>query len=120
MALDPDIPDAHSLRGWYDSVGSNVSYRSQSSGGGGVGAGGNQTFDSKEAKPINIIQDTLLGLGDKPDYFSTRVTVLHVKSENLFYTACPGASCSKKVMSADDGSWRCEKCNRSYDHCEYR
>lgn len=116
MQLDPDIPDAHLLRGWYDSQGTNTSFRSF----GNSSGGGSRGFNRSEVKSLQVVQETLLGMNDKPDYFSSRVRVVHVRTENISYTACPGPGCSRKVMEQDDGSWRCEKCGKSYPECEYR
>jgi len=121
MTIDPDIPQAHALRGWYDNQGTSTAFRAQTTLGAAAGAGGGfGTFNYSELKTIGVVQDTLHGLGDKPDYFSTRATVIHIKSDNMSYTSCPGLNCQKKVLEQDDGSWRCEKCAKSYDHCEYR
>jgi replication factor A1 len=121
MTVDPDIPQAHALRGWYDNQGTSTTFRAQTTIGAAAGAGGGfGTFNYSELKTIGVVQDTLHGLGDKPDYFSTRATVIHIKSDNMSYTSCPGLNCQKKVLEQDDGSWRCEKCAKSYDHCEYR
>jgi len=120
MQIDPDIQDAHMLRGWYDDSGSRTSFRSQGGGVGSSSLGGAVGFRREEVKDLNVVQETLLGLGDKPDYFSARVRVVHVKQENISYTACPGLNCQKKVIEQDDGSWRCEKCGKSYPDCEYR
>lgn len=114
----PDMPDAHTLRGWYDSEASSLTFRSQSGGGGGTG--GPSVFNRNETKTINVVQETVLGLGDKPDYFNTRATIIHMKAENMWYTSCPGEGCQKKVTETGDGEWRCEKCDRTYDRCEYR
>ena len=119
MQIDPDIQEAHMLRGWYDNSGSHTSFRSQS-GGLGLSSGGPMGFRREDVKTLNVVQETLLGLGDKPDYFNSRVRVVHVKQENISYTACPGPNCQKKVIEQDDGSWRCEKCGKSYPDCEYR
>ncbi|KAF8315225.1 replication factor-A protein 1 [Clavulina sp. PMI_390] len=125
MTADPDLESAHLLRGWYDSQGSNTLFRAQSGGGGvmggaGGGGGGGGGFRRDEVKPLQVVQETLLGMGDKPDYFNSKVRVVHVKNENMSYTSCPGEGCQKKVIEQDDGSWRCEKCNKSYPNCEYR
>ena len=120
FTIDPDIPQAHALRGWYDNQGASTVFRAQSAGGAAAGGGGSGTFNRSELKTLGVVQDTLHGLGDKPDYFSARATVIHVKPDNLSYTSCPGPNCQKKVIEQEDGSWRCEKCAKSYDHCEYR
>lgn len=120
MQADPDLPEAHLLRGWYDQSGNRSAFRTQTGGAGGMGGGAAGGFRREEVKPLNVVQDTLLGLGDKPDYFSARVRVVHVKQENISYTSCPGPNCQKKVIEQDDGTWRCEKCAKSYPDCEYR
>ena len=36
------------------------------------------------------------------------------------YQACPGENCNKKVIDQNDGTYRCEKCNRSYQNYKWR
>ena len=118
-ALDPDIPEAHELRGWYDASAGGSSFRSQAGASAGL-SGGSGAFRRDDVKTLAVAQETLLGIGDKPDYFNARVRIVHVRNENMSYTSCPGENCQKKVIEQDDGSWRCEKCGRSYPNCEYR
>lgn len=131
MMVNPDLPEAHSLRGWYDDEGvalsSKQAFKSYSSamlGNSTVGANAN---DSKERKTIGEVKD--LGLGTKPegkaDYFNMRATLVYIRNENLYYTACPGEKapgekCQKKVVCESEGNWRCERCNRSYETPDYR
>jgi replication factor A1 len=118
MHVDPDIPDAHILRGWYDGGGSETQFRSQGSGS-FVGMT-SATLNRNEFKLIGEVRDsTEVGHGDKPDYFSVRATVISIKSENIVYPACPTANCNKKVIETD-GLWRCEKCNMGHEKPEYR
>ncbi|TPX37051.1 hypothetical protein SmJEL517_g00865 [Synchytrium microbalum] len=105
VLINPDIPDAHSLRGWFDRDGMQMTFQSYTSGmsGGGPGSMPNVT------KVITAIRDENLGMGDKPDYINTKATITHIKRENMSYPACP--TCNKK-MGEDGGGWRCEKCDK--------
>ncbi|KAJ3149871.1 Replication factor A protein 1 [Geranomyces michiganensis] len=113
LAQNPDIPEAHHLRGWYDAEGrTGSSYATYTSGGGG---GQNDPF-----KVISDIQNQQLGMNEKPDYFKIRGTVMFVRSENnISYPACPSATCNKKVTDTTNG-WRCEKCDKTYPAPQHR
>jgi len=115
LQINPDITEAHKLRGWFDNIGStqeqeNISGRTGAAGGGFP----TNWMTLKES------QDNQLGCGDKPDYFTTVATVLLVRSENSLYKACPTAECNKKVIDQNNGMYRCEKCNREYPNFKYR
>ncbi|KAF2550976.1 hypothetical protein F2Q68_00037158 [Brassica cretica] len=47
-----------------------------------------------------------------------------MKVDNFYYTACPlmngDRQCNKKVTDNGDGTWRCEKCDKCVDECDYR
>jgi len=43
-----------------------------------------------------------------------------IRHENCLYKACPTPECNKKVIDNNDGTYRCEKCNRSYQNFKYR
>lgn len=60
-------------------------------------------------------------MGEKPEYFSTRASVLLVKETGtISYPACPTPGCNKKVAMEDSNRWRCEKCDKTYEKPEYR
>ncbi|KAI0372965.1 replication factor-a protein [Pilatotrama ljubarskyi] len=116
LHIDPDIPEAHHLRGWYDAAGSEQTYQSHTNatpGGGGV------SFDRAEIRSLNEVKTSELGMSDRVDTFSSRATIMHIKSDNIAYPACPSQGCGKKVLQMGD-SWRCEKCDKSYPKPEYR
>jgi len=111
IKVNPDIPDAHALRGWYDNVGKDAGIKTIS----GQRMGG----PSGQFKSLGQMKAENLGMGDKPDYFTTTVTVSFVRKENCLYKACPSADCNKKVVD-EGGEYRCEKCNRTYPDYQYR
>jgi replication factor A1 len=115
MAINPDIPDAHVLRGWYDSVGINESFTAYSNIGSGSGAA---TFNRAEVRTIEDIKANL-HIAEKAEMFSCRGTILHIRGENPAYPACPNQSCKKKVIEVGE-SWHCEKCDKTWEKPEYR
>ncbi|KAG5636412.1 hypothetical protein H0H81_008152 [Sphagnurus paluster] len=115
MAVNPDIEECFALRGWFDSIGAAQSFQAHANTGGGMMSG----FKRAEMRSIQEVKEAQLGQQDKADYFSMRGTIMHIKADNICYPACPTAGCSKKVIDVN-GSWRCEKCNKSFDAPEYR
>jgi replication factor A1 len=129
MTVNPDIPEAHGLRGWFDSEGQALSekndwknFSSAGLGGTGMGFGGDFTSDLKERRTIGQVRDQNLGMStdDKPDFFTMRGIVVHLKQDNMYYPACASDGCNKKVTLEGNNSWRCEKCDRSFEAPEYR
>ncbi|KAG6917933.1 hypothetical protein DXG01_000370 [Tephrocybe rancida] len=117
MTINPDIEECFALRGWYDSAGAGQSFQAHSNVAGGGGAGGG--FKREEMRSLHDVKEAQLGQQDKVDYFSTRATIMHIKADNICYPACPTVGCNKKVVEVN-GSWRCEKCNKSFEAPEYR
>ncbi|GJJ12350.1 hypothetical protein Clacol_006591 [Clathrus columnatus] len=118
MAINPDITEAHALRGWFDSAGSEANFQSHSNAmGSSSGSGGG--INRSEMKTLQQVKDLNLGGSDKPDYFSSRIIVTHMRNENLSYPACPVEGCNRKVTESSEG-WRCERCDRTHDKPEYR
>ncbi|OCH92109.1 replication factor-a protein [Obba rivulosa] len=116
MQINPDISEAHVLRGWYDAGGAEQSYQSHtnaSSGGSGL------AFKREEICPLEEVRELGYGEPDKPDVFSSRATVMHIKPDNLTYPACPTTGCHKKVVEVTDG-WRCEKCSVTHEKPQHR
>jgi replication factor A1 len=111
MSVNPDIPEAHSLRGWYDAEGRNKSFTAYNNSLAGTGSA---AVKPSEIKTIGQAKDEQLGMSDKTDYFTTTATIMFIKSETFSYPACANKEgCNKKVID-EGGSWRCEKCDRSW------
>jgi replication factor A1 len=125
VQINPDIQQAHAVRGWYDATvrtapGGVYAFRTYDSSGAG-GAGGSGAIRPDDPfKYIGQIKDENLGMGDKPDYLNVRGTIAFVKTENIAYTACPTEGCNKKVNQEGDNAWRCEKCQKTHPNCSYR
>jgi len=118
MVVSPDIPEAHALKGWYVDGGAQSAFTSHTQAGLSSGPGG--AINRNEMRTIYDVKEAQLGMSDKADFFSTRATIMHIKTDNLVYPACPTSGCNKKMTENHDGGWRCEKCERGYEKPEYR
>ncbi|KAF8378985.1 hypothetical protein HHK36_028411 [Tetracentron sinense] len=117
LFIDPDFPEAHSLKEWFDKEGKNIPSVSISRETSGVGR-------TDIRKTISLIKDEKLGTSEKPDWITVKATVSFIKVDNFCYTACPlmigDRQCNKKVTNNGDGKWRCDRCDQSVDDCDYR
>ncbi|EOA14703.1 hypothetical protein CARUB_v10027980mg [Capsella rubella] len=115
--IEPDFPEARELKDWYEREGKNAHFTSISRE--FIGAGRQEV-----RKVITQIKDEKLGTSEKPDWITVCATISFMKVENFCYTACPNMNgdrpCSKKVTNNGDGTWRCEKCDKCVDECDYR
>ncbi|KAK1925386.1 hypothetical protein DB88DRAFT_450919 [Papiliotrema laurentii] len=113
MAVEPDIPEAHSLRGWYEADGRNRAFTAYSNQNAPKDGNAAQILPD-ELKTLGQVKDEQLGMSDKVDFFTTSATIAFIKSETFAYPACANPDgCNKKVV--DDGSgWLCEKCNLKF------
>ncbi|WVF69368.1 hypothetical protein IAT40_004144 [Kwoniella sp. CBS 6097] len=120
MSVNPDIAEAHSLRGWFDAEGHNQQFQAYTNSmSAGAGAAG-QAPRPSEIKTVGQAKDEQLGMSEKTDYFTTAATTAFVKQETFSYPACANPEgCNKKVV--DDGSgWMCEKCDKKWDQPIHR
>ncbi|KAL0255004.1 Replication factor A protein 1 [Diplodia seriata] len=113
MSVDPDMDEAHKLKGWYDANGRNDSFQSHQQAGSGVSR-------SNKFKTIAQVQDEQIGMSETPQYFNLKATIVYVKHDNFAYPACASQSCNKKVVEINPGEWRCEKCDITHSAPEYR
>jgi replication factor A1 len=92
--VNPDRPEVHELRGWYETEGKNATV-SRPAGGGGGGGG-----RSDRRIVISQVKDENLGANeDKADWFIFKGSVSFIKkSEKSCYKACPSESCNKKLI----------------------
>jgi len=108
--VEPEgVPEVEQTKQWYASNGGS-GVKSLSTRGGGGPSG----------PPITLAEAKLLGKNEKPDYFAANVTVSHIpikEDRAPWYNACPsGEDCKKKVQEQGDGTWMCEKCNKTYSN----
>ncbi|KPM34314.1 Replication factor A protein 1 [Neonectria ditissima] len=115
MSIDPDHPDAHRLKGWYDSAGRTDTFTTHQNMSSMSGATGRKD----ELKTISQVKDENLGM-DAQAYYSVKATIVFIKQDNFCYPACSSQGCNKKVTSMGDGTWHCEKCSVSHDKPDYR
>ncbi|KXX81806.1 Replication factor A protein 1 [Madurella mycetomatis] len=115
MAIDPDIPEAHRLKGWYDASGRSNAFHSHNN----LSSVGAATGRADDTKTIQQAKEERLGF-DQQDYFALKATIVHIRQETFAYPACRTEQCNKKVTDMGDGTWRCEKCDLSHDRPQYR
>lgn len=89
--LEPDLPQAHKLRGWYTNEGANIESKSLSKVG---GAGGSMigNWTTLEEAAVRGAHAT-----DAPETFICKALINIVRHENAVYKACPTENCNKKV-----------------------
>ncbi|XP_076823826.1 replication protein A 70 kDa DNA-binding subunit-like [Clavelina lepadiformis] len=115
LSISPEITEAYELKNWYATGGSTQATQNLTTT--GTGGGGSSSANWKTLADIKFES---LGTSDKPDYITTKVTVLYCKKENALYQACPNAQCNKKVVDEGNGQFRCEKCNTQSSSFKYR
>jgi replication factor A1 len=115
MMVDPDIDEAHKLRGWFNAVGQNVTFSThQNMAGASGGSGKNDTkLISQAIEEESYLQDT-------PSYMSLRASVVYVKNTTVAYPACSTPGCNKKVIEENPGQWWCEKCQANFPEPNWR
>lgn len=115
MQLDPDIPEAHVLRGWYDAEGNAKDFQPQTT---ATFTSTGTAFNRSEIRYLDDIRNADIG-HEKAEYFSARATIMHIKGDNIAYPACQTDGCNKKVAEHNEG-WRCEKCDKAFERPSYR
>ena len=118
MTSDPDIDEAHKLKGWWDAQGNSERFASYATMQGSTMAGAGGRGDP--FKTAAQVKDEQLGMSDTPDYFSIKATITYTKQDNVAYPACLSEGCNKKVVEVDPGQWRCERCDKTHPKPEYR
>ncbi|KAL6471172.1 hypothetical protein MHYP_G00198220 [Metynnis hypsauchen] len=114
LMINPDMPEAYKLRGWYDKEGHALDGQSMTEMRGGGGGG------PTNWKTLADVKNEHLGHGDKADYFTCVGTIVYMRKENCLYQACSSKDCNKKVVDQQNGMYRCEKCDKEFPDFKYR
>ncbi|KAF2007787.1 replication factor-a protein [Amniculicola lignicola CBS 123094] len=113
MTVDPDIDEAHKLRGWFNAVGQNVQFSTHQN---AATTGGS----TQSTKLISQIVEEEAYLNTEVSWFSVKASVLFVKNSTVAYPACQTPDCNKKVIDEEPDKWVCVKCDKSWDRPIYR
>ncbi|XP_017888998.1 replication protein A 70 kDa DNA-binding subunit [Ceratina calcarata] len=115
LQIDPDMPQAHRLRGWFNAGGRNemVKSLSKTMGAGAVDMSGPFTTFAEAKKKE-------LGFHGHAEMFTVKATVQLIRAENAIYKSCPSEGCKKKLIDQSNDMYRCEKCNKEYPNYRYR
>ncbi|KZT61578.1 replication factor-a protein [Calocera cornea HHB12733] len=120
MSIDPDLEEAHALRGWFDAVGASQTF--QACQGVSASRGTSSGLDRTELMSIADVKNNNVGMSETA-YFTVKLRILYTikaKRETTFcYPSCPGEDCKKKVI-LDGGKWRCAKCDGIWNQPLYR
>ncbi|KAJ9641719.1 uncharacterized protein PV06_03743 [Exophiala oligosperma] len=114
---NPDMEEAHRLKGWYEEQGRSGNFATHANVQGGTSSAGGR---SDPFKTISQVKEEQLGMSDQPDFFSVKASIQYIKQENFCYPSCLSEGCNKKVVEIDPGQWRCERCDKTHEKPEYR
>lgn len=97
IKLNPDLPEAHLLREWFDNGGgrdipNTISSRKY------------EWLSFKEVENKNVENFV------KPYYYKIKGTITRIDKSNLIYKACVLENCKKKVHDLGNGQYFCETC----------
>ncbi|XP_045497996.1 replication protein A 70 kDa DNA-binding subunit-like isoform X2 [Colias croceus] len=113
LQYNPESPEAHKLRIWYDNGGANIGIENLS----GVHSFNVNSDGKREwitlAEVVNRVYS-----GNCDDYFCLCVINV-IFSSNALYKACPTEHCYKKMVERDN-VYYCEKCKRNYSNFVHR
>ncbi|KAH7432356.1 hypothetical protein KP509_07G018700 [Ceratopteris richardii] len=117
ILINPNLQESFEVKEWFERVGRNTAFQSISK----EGASGSRP---ETRKTVAQIKDEGLGRSEKPDWISLKATISFIKTDLFCYTACPlpvgDRQCNKKVINNGDGTWRCDRCDKSIAECDYR
>ncbi|OAG35894.1 hypothetical protein AYO21_09895 [Fonsecaea monophora] len=118
VSANPDMPEAHKLKGWYEDQGRSGNFATHANIQGTAASGTGSRGDP--FKTISQVKDEQLGMSDNADFFSVKASIQYIKQDNFCYPACLSEGCNKKVFEIDPGQWRCERCDKNHPKPEYR
>ncbi|GJN36322.1 hypothetical protein PR202_gb25171 [Eleusine coracana subsp. coracana] len=74
-------------------------------------------------KVLAQIKNEKLEFSYKPDIITVKAVISFIDSDSFCYAACPlvfnGKQCKHKVSRIGGGMWYCERCEQSFETCDY-
>ncbi len=127
MAVDPDMPEAHQLRGWFEGGGRQTAPAMLSERGRGSGMGGGGGAALAADTDLTLRHDVRSLKGgeggenlaiDAGSLLVVKATIKHIRNdvEKISYPACRtvkdgGRQCNKKLENTG-GGWQCPNCGQ--------
>ena len=118
MTSNPDIEEAHRLKGWYEHQGRTENFATHAnvtSAISGATSGRGDPF-----KTVSQVKEENLGMSEQPDWFSMKSSIVYIKQDTFCYPACLEEGCNKKVVEVDPCKWMCELHEKEFPRPEYR
>ena len=81
LLFNPDLPEAHKLKAWYDDGGSSAAVTALTTGGSGGGGAGRITPFAERLNIAKIVEDGL-GNKEKPDYITVKAMINFIKYDD--------------------------------------
>ncbi|KAJ2013507.1 Replication factor A protein 1 [Coemansia sp. RSA 2531] len=111
MAVNPDIPVAHTLCNGFHSKGSSIKFESFS----------NQVTSSRSTAdlepPLMMVakaNDLVTLVTGTIELFYVKASIMDIHMYNFFYKSCISKDCTEEVTKvAKSGKWHCKVCNQS-------
>ncbi|KAJ6243662.1 replication protein a 70 kda DNA-binding subunit a [Anaeramoeba flamelloides] len=121
IILEPEINEAQEIRDWWYRGGGK---KTQEQLGKTIGKtfGGNTSWIESDRDPLCNINNLNLGIGEKADYITAKVTITHILHDDnnpVCYPSCTFENCTKKV-TLQGSHWVGEKCNHKIQKPSYR
>lgn len=114
--VNPDIAEAHELRGWYETTGK---YKETTPLEGATSFSVGNTKERKTILQANEEDIPKLISDPRGVQFIVRGYLHYIRKEGtLWYTASPDDN--KKVTKLDENRWVCDATGKEYSHCNYR
>lgn len=113
VAINPDIPEGHELKGWFDANGKDQSFSKIKA---------EVTADREPPTLIAQAKQDHLGMTEAGDFFTIRASLAYINAKNsLTYLACP--NCRKKLSeqtAQEPNTYHCEKCGSDFTDPNYQ
>ncbi|XP_053208275.1 replication protein A 70 kDa DNA-binding subunit-like [Panonychus citri] len=111
IQVDPDLPEANELRGWYQRRGINIEPNVLSQKSGSADMGDSQYLNA-------ITKDNVVAAVNATLTTTCKATVTQTGKTQI-YMACPDG-CKKKLVEMNNGFYKCDKCNKDVMHGDHR
>ncbi|KAJ2838505.1 Replication factor A protein 1 [Coemansia sp. 'formosensis'] len=117
MAVNPDIPAAHTLRRWFDFEGCHMEFQSF----GNTASIGKLIGDSElQLVTVAAANSLVANVDGTIEFFHVRAAIIYIQSENFTCQSCSSKYCVGLVTEVKKShTYRCEMCNQSLHKFKY-